>query len=436
MTEKKVFVKQIEKLNSSKVKLFLEYNEDSIKEFENKIVNKYCKQASIAGFRPGKAPLQLVLKNYGDNIKKDLVSELLRYGLIDALEQTNFNPINEPNLFFSDFEKKENGRVFSFEANFEIIPEISLSNYKKIPITRVDLTVSEKEIEANINTLRENFAVLEPVETEKGENGLLGLVDMSYEVMNGSGKKEKIEKFLFEFGSQRLFKEIENALNEMKVGEERKVLVKIPNEYHNKELANKEVLYSCKLLEIKRKVLPPLDDSFASQVKEGWTFSDLKEQVHKSILTTKKEKAKREHRNQITDYLISQHSFEPPESMVEKEKERLLERIRQRMKKDGMDTPSLNDDDMKEIRKRAEQIVKGSLILREIAAKENIEIEKEVVNEKTDIAMSHLNEPLSESRKEKLREIVFDELHGQLLTEKVFDFLIENAEEVGDSPQS
>ena len=155
-----VNVKKVDRLSGTKVRLTVELPEGTVRSHENSVTQRYAQQAKIPGFRSGKAPVEMVKKQFKDNIRQDLLSHLVEAGLHEALLTSKLMPLSRPQLKLGDWAE---GKALEFEAEFEVSPEIELRSYKNIPITESAAAVTDDDINGTPENLRERLATLEPL---------------------------------------------------------------------------------------------------------------------------------------------------------------------------------------------------------------------------------------------------------------------------------
>ncbi len=157
-----------------------------------------------------------------------------------------------------------------------------MKKYKKIPLKKLDNKVDESEVEKTFDTLRDRLASIEPLDAKKAEKGNFAVVEVAFEMKDGS-KKEPAQTYTVEVGMDKLLPKIDAALLKMSVGETERVDEKFPEDYQDKALAGKEAFYDVKLVELKKKVLPALDDAFAAQLKEGATLEQITKEIRENL---------------------------------------------------------------------------------------------------------------------------------------------------------
>lgn len=430
-----VIIKKVDKVSPTQVVLSLEFEGEHVRKEEERTARKVGRQAAIAGFRPGKAPLQMVRAKYKTQIEKDMLSTLLERGLVEALEETKLVPINQPRVRFEEAPELT-GKPFGFEARFEVEPEVELKEYKGIPVKATHATVSDDEVEKSIEVLRERLATLEPCEAERAEKGLFAVVELGFELLEEPRTKEERKAMLVELGAGKFLPELESSFLEMKPGDERKIESAFPADFGRKEFAGKRAAFDCKLVELKRRVLPVLDDAFAGQVSEGKTLEQLKWDIRDNILRAKTSEHLREQRKEITDYLVAVHPFEVPASMVERRLQSLVRWVYEDMKRRGIENPpELKPDQIEELRKSAEYNVKSGLVLKEIAQKESIVLDTNRVQQKVESVATELKRSVEEVEQLLTKNGILDQFRDEILTDQVFEFLIKNSQEVESSPR-
>jgi len=430
-----VNVKKVDKISSTKVRLTVEFSGDTLRKHEESMTRRYSAQARIPGFRPGKAPVKMIKEKYKDEIRKEVVSHLLEAGLGEALEQTKLMPISRPKIQLKEL-SFDDGKPFEFEAEFDVPPEIELKSYKGAPLKPAETDVTDEEVKNTLNGLRERMAVLEPLDVKTPEKGNYAVVEIGYETTGEPLKKEEPKQYTVQLGEdQILMPELDAAMMSLTVGESKTVTSKFPDEYTDPALAGREATFSCKLLELKKKTMPELDDAFAAQLREGTTLESLTKEIRQNIEGAKKEDSDKAKREEILQYLVAQNPFEVPASMVEQQMGMLLQWMQDDQKRRGQAPVQMNTENMESLKKRAEQMVRGSLLLKEVAVKEKISLDEKIVEARIQDIATQLNRDLDDTKKWLSGKGMMDRLRDEVLTDQVYDFLIKNSQ-VSESPRS
>lgn len=422
-----VNVKKNEKISATQVKLTIEVPYEEVAKHEESTARKFLNAAKLPGFRPGKAPMKMVKERYKDDIQKEVLSHLVEAAIYEALVKTKQNPINRPRIDFKgfNFDKKE---PLTFEAEFEVQPDIELKNYKGIKLSSSATTASEEEITKAINDLRDRLSTLEPLDSKNPEKGDFAVVDIAYAVGDDPMDKTQTKQYNVELGNDQVLKELDEALLTMKVGDEKDVITKFPEDYHDKELANKETKYFCRLVELKKKVLPALDDSFANQLKAGATLDQIKEEIKTNIEVGKKQEAESKQRKDLLEHLVQNNPFEVASSLVESQMGRMAQWMEEDFKRRGYPKIEWKESDIADLRKRAEQMVRGSLLLKEVALKEKISLDEKIFDSRVEQMAKELNRGIEDTRKWLNGRGMLDKLKDEVITDQVYQFLLDKAE--------
>lgn len=422
-----VNLKKVDRLSATRVRLTLEFPAETIAEHEKMTANHYARSAKIPGFRPGKAPLTMVRERYKDEILQHVLSHLLEAGISEGIQKAKLTPVSRPKVTLGEF-APEKKLPLSFEAEFDVQPEIEVRKYKGVPLKNQSLDASEDEVKKTLENLRDRFAVLEPCSAQKAEKGSFAILEVSFEVPAKPESNRPVQTVTVEVGEERLLPELEKAVADMSVGESRDVNATFPQEYDEKSLAGLAAVFHLKLLELKKKILPELNDAFAAQIKPGSTVLELQGEIRESIVKSKKEEVKRAHREAIVDYLIRNNNFEVPASMVDQQAGSLLQWMENDLQRRGMTVKNLKPEDLQSVRARAENMVRSSLLLREIATKEKISLDESKLQERVDALAGQMNRPTPEAKNFLEGKGMMDRLRDEVLTDQVFEFLLENAQ--------
>jgi trigger factor len=388
----------------------------------NRVVAQYASRAKIKGFRPGKAPKDMITRMYYPDIRETLISNLIPQALNKELKAKNINPVGQPVV--SDLHFKE-GEPLRFKAVVEIWPEIHLPEYIGIKVSKKKVSVTEKEIKDSLEDLREKSAQYIPAEER-------GVKDGDYVVAEIKGKNTKTKRFL---PTEKVVvlaghQDNEKALNEnligLKPGEQTHFTIQYEKEHQNKKLAGQEIEYDLKIESIKEKKVPDINDDFAKDLGDYKNLKDLKTKLKEQLRESKKGAQRREMAEEIIGKISEQMSLVLPESVIDQEANALLNRQlsslpQQNLPEDTLE--SLRED----MRKRAVRNIRNHLILTKIAEKEKLKVsEEDITEEMKAIAKTH-NVPLARVVESVNQEGQKEELKDNLLIRKTVDFLVKSA---------
>ncbi len=388
--------------------------------------DKIQEEAVVPGFRRGKAPSAFLKEKFKSRCQEAVLESLIPGALSQVLKEKGINPIAPAKVSELKFDFDKIGPI-SFEATVEVMPRFEPRDYKRLKIKKEMKVVGDAEIEESLKELQKRNAQL----VVSGNNA----VDKkSYVVIDyqgfGNGKPLKGlrgENQLISIENPVFLREFSEGLIGVERGGEKDVEVNFPDNYFNKKLAGRKVLFKIKVKEIKERRLPEIDDSFA-QGLGAKSLKELNEKLRENLIKMEEYKAKEAMREQIIDRLVENNPVAVPNSLVEEQLDYLMSRMKGYLRGQGLASEDIGADEealKKKYRDLAEKQVRSALILTRIAEKENIrvdsaEIEKEI--EKTIESTRGKEEEIRKYFRENMEQI-----KSKMRENKVFDFLIENA---------
>jgi trigger factor len=405
----------------SKRELEIEVSADEVGQEFEKVLDDYASRVRLNGFRPGKAPKDMVKRLFYSDIKNSVVETLAPRALQENLRAENISPITTPIISEVSFQE---GAPFRFKATVEVLPDFELPSYKKIRINKKEVKVEEEEIEHSLEELRQKSAEYLPVEGR-------GVADGDYVVLEWKGKNVKTKKFL---PTEKVLilaghPDNEKLLNENLLGlkpqEVRTFVISYPRDHAQKKLAGRTLECEIKVISIKEKRVPEMSDEWAKDLGEFENLSDLRAKVRKELEKAKNDSVRREMGDEIVRTISDQLKLELPESLVAEEAGALL---RSWVQSAG---DTLTPEQFEELRQKAkiqaQQKIKDSLILKKIADQETLGVTDEEIEEEVKVLAKRNNVPLAHAVESISREGKREDLRHRLLLQKAIDFLLENA---------
>lgn len=369
----------VEELSSVKKKITIEIDSAAVTKEMEKTISEIGKKAKIPGFRPGKAPKNIVEKHFGGEVHSEVLNRLISTYYLQAIKDNNIKPVDMPAIDTISELSKES--PLSFVATVEVRPNITLGVYDGIEVKERDIAVTEEEVSQTVERLRDMYAQLEVVEGRPIENSDTGIIDFEGFDDGKSISGAKATDYLLTLGSKSLIPGFEEQLVGMNRGDTREIKVTFPADYNNKDLAGKNASFTVVLKEIKKKVLPELNDEFAKELGDYKSLADLKETIKKDIEARKRSDQATAQRDEILQKLVDSYTFENPMVLVDHELQSMARQHATRMARRGVDV--MKTFDVAKFREEntamAEKRVKGLLILDEIAEKENVEISEQEI---------------------------------------------------------
>lgn len=401
-------------------------------EFKPEIHLSYIKnkgKINIPGFRKGHAPQGMIEKYYGEEIFfEDAINALLQRGYEQAIEEFKLEPVGRPNA--KVIESKKNCPLI-FEIQVYNKPEVKLKEYKGIEIAKPDDSVSDEELNQEVEAIRKRNGRLKTL--EEGEAARLDDIavidfegfkdDVAFE--GGKGENHRLT-----LGSGQFIPGFEEQIVGKKTGEEFPVNVTFPKEYHSEELAGKDAVFKVKINSIERLELPDLDDEFAKDVSEFDTLDAFKSDLLSKLQEKAKQRAKEQTEKAVIDKIAESMEVDIPECMIETQQEQFIYELRNYISSMGMSFDQyLNISGMTvetikaENKDRAIQKVKADLIIDTVSKQENIDVTADEISAEYSRLSKEYNTP-----EEQIRNSVNEEsLKETLINTKTVDFLVKNA---------
>ena len=369
---------QVETLEKNMAKLTVEIEAERLEKALDAAYNKQKKSISLPGFRKGKVPRAMVEKMYGVEVfYEDAANILLQETYPEAYDESGLDIVSQPTI---DVVQLEKGKSFIYTAEVAVKPEVTLGKYKGVTVTKIDTSVTDEEVDAEVETQRNNNARTVSVERPI-ENGDTAVIDFEGFVDDVAFEGGKGENYDLEIGSHSFIDTFEDQLVGKVVGDDVDVQVTFPEQYQAEELAGKPALFKVKIHEVKAKELPELDDEFAQDVSEFDTLAEYKEDVKKKLTERKEADAHRTKEDEAIAKIIDDAKMDIPEAMIDNQVNSMINDFANNMMQQGlsmeqyMQFTGMTMDKFKEqVRPDAVKRIQSSLVLEQIAKDENLEV--------------------------------------------------------------
>ena len=373
----------VETINPVTKKVSIEIPAERVDAEIEKAYTGIQKKAKLQGFRPGKAPMQLIRRTYSDAMRDEVMRRFYEQTLFKALDEHKIEPVDSPTI---ESDILEQGSSFKYSALVEIMPEILLNEYTGFEVSKEKYVLNLDNIEGEIKRMQENMAQLVPLaEDAVVENGHTVSLDYTFSVEGFPGEDSNAEDAELEVGANRMLPGFEEQLVGLKRGDRKEISITLPEEYRNKDAAGKPGLFQVTLKEIKRKELPELDDEFAQQFGDYETMDQLRAQMGEYLEKQENERIENELKERVIQTLISKNPLDVPQSMVKRQLDHMLENLQNRLKSQRMslDMMGLDEEGFRQrFRDSAEDKVKGGLLLMALVEKENITVSDDDLTER------------------------------------------------------
>ena len=378
---------KVEKKENSKVEIEFTMDKKQFEEELEKAYNQNAKKFKVPGFRAGMVPRAIVEQTYGESVLYEFVIEnTVDDAYRTAVVENNLEIVSRPEL---DIKQIGKDKDFIFVVNVCVKPEATVKDYIGIEVKKVSTRVTKKDVDVELEKIREKNARIVTVEDRELKNGDISIIDFEGFTDGKAFEGGKAENFELTVGSGQFIPGFEDQMIGMKVNEERDINVKFPEEYHVKDLAGKDATFKVKLHEIKEKVLPEIDDEFAKDVSEFDNLEDYKKDLNKKIKADKENHAKIDMEQEAIDKFIEKVEVTIPEEMIDSEVDKMIEEMNANLSYQGLNIDqylqymgTTLDEYKKQMRDQAQRRIKLDLGLEYVAKEEKVEVEEKDIDEK------------------------------------------------------
>ena len=424
---------KVENLEHNMAKLTIEVSAEELEKALNTAYNKQKRQISVPGFRKGKVPRAMIEKMYGAEIfYEDAANELMQQTYPSAVDESGVDIVSRPTV---DVVQIEKGKPFIYTAEVATRPEVILGKYMGVTVTKIDTSVTEDEVEAELENQRNTNARTVTVTDRPVKEGDTAVIDFEGFVDGVAFDGGKAENHSLEIGSHSFIDTFEEQLVGKNAGDEVEVNVTFPEQYQAADLAGKPAVFKVKINEVKAKELPELNDEFAQDVAGVDTLAEYKEELKKNLTEKKENEAKKTKEDEAIQKIIDKSKMDLPEAMIDTQCETMVNEFAQRIAQSGLSMDQylqfsgMTVDQLKEqVRPEAETRIKSSLVLEQIAKEENIEVSDEDIDAEIEkmakaygMEADKLKEYMGDSEKESMKR--------DLAITKAVDLIMENVKE-------
>ncbi len=360
--------------------LRVEIPTEKVDEEIGRIAARYGKSVRLPGFRPGRIPSKVVRQRFRGEILKDAAEHLVGHAIEDALAERGVQPVETPDI--SDLSVHE-GQPLTFTASFDVVPPFDPGDVSTIELRRPPVVVEDDDVRQTLERLRQRAARFEPVDDGALETGLTAVVKLSRQGTDKDGKQGEVDshdQVSIEIGAASNPPGFDEQVAGMRPGDTRSFTITYPNDYANAELAGGTVDYTVTLQEIKKRIVPALDDELAKDLGEFESLEALRTRVREDLEAEAAEGADAQVRNDLMKKLAERVPFAVPASLVDRETDRRIQEFARRLLDQQVDPRQANIDwgafrDAQ--RESAAEAVKGAMTLDELARRESISVTEE-----------------------------------------------------------
>jgi len=425
-----------EKTGVNEMKITIPVSNEKFEEGMTFSYNKNKTRLNIPGFRKGKVPRALAEKFYGRGyFYDDAINHILPDLYEAAIEELELEPVGRPEIDIESFDEEE-GVVLT--AVISIKPEVTVSDYKGLTYEKSQISVTDDDIEREIDGVREKNSRIITVMDRPIKDGDITVIDFEGFITNEDGQREafaggKGEGYELKIGSHSFIDTFEEQLIGLNVGDNKEINVIFPEAYQAEDLAGKPAVFEVVINEIKVKELPEADDEFAQDVSEFDTIKEYREDFRKKITAAKEEEAERIIENQLLDKLINVVEIDVPKVMIENQVDNYLNDFEYRLRMQGMNLEMFaqySGETVENMRIKynepAEKAVRGRLILEAIAKVENFTATDEEIVEEVKKMIGSSEADINEVM-DRIGEAEKRGISNDINTKKALALIVENA---------
>ncbi len=410
----------------------IEVAAEAIKEVYAKVSQKYAKGANIPGFRKGYAPLDIVRLRYKEEIKSDVLQQVLPPQVAEAIQEHSLQPLTEPHLHIEDVENVvvNGSKPIGLHVHVEVMPDIPAPKYKDLEITRRRKPVEDSEVEGLIaNRLKEHSALI-PVEDRKSKLGDTVIADLTGTFDDDpDGEPITADNLEVVLGDEVIEKAFTENLVGVRPDEDKEFTVTYPKEFSSAALAGKTLHYKAKIKSVGKTEIPELNDEWAKSLDEGYeSLADLRTKLKKDLESYADSDADARVRNDAIAKLIQENAFEVPATLIENQARNLLNNFAQDLQQRGVDITKVENDFVamafEQMKSQAERDVRGAMLLDKIGEAEKVDVSEAEVDAEIAKLAEHYRTTPDEIRASLERQGGTGTIHNNLRTRKSIEAMI------------
>ncbi|PYS68735.1 MAG: trigger factor [Acidobacteria bacterium] len=400
----------------------------------DRISERYAKGANVPGFRRGHAPRSVVRTRFKSEIRTEVLRELLPDAVNTAIVEHSLATIGEPDVHLDNTEALERlgEEPISFKVGVEVFPEIRLDKYKGLEAVRRTRPVEESDVEKMIEGLRDASASMQPVEDRAAEIGDTVTVNVVGKFVDEPDEEEiKADDVDVVLGGEGVQQEFTDNLQGTKSDDTKSFLVSYPEDFTSKGLAGKKVEYEATVTAVKRRELPEVDDDWAKSLGDEFdSLETLRTKIREDLAKRSSSESDHRLRAEVMKQLLEGHQFEVPQTLVDQQTSHRLESVVRDMIGRGIDPRNRDvnwEGAREELKVQAEEDVRASMLLEQIAEEEKIEVSDEEVEAEIESIATASRQPKEQVRAALTKDGGERSIAHRLRNRKALDLLIENA---------
>ncbi|WP_026377261.1 trigger factor [Aestuariibacter salexigens] len=385
-------------------------------------LQQLAKTQRINGFRPGKVPVSVIKKRFGEAVRQEVAGDVMQRNFYEAIVQEKITPAGMPSF---ELTKDKDGEDLEFVAKFEIYPEVELKDLDKIEVEKPVVEISDKDLDNMLETLRKQHASWKEAKRKAKKDDRV-TIDFVGTIDGEEFDGGKAEDFPLELGKDRMIPGFEDPIVGLKKGEEVVAEVTFPEDYHAEALKGKEAKFAITVKKVEGQALPKLDEEFAKQfgIEDG-DVEKLKAEVRKNMQRELDQTLKSNVKEQVIAGLLEKNAIDLPQALVEQEVNQLREQAKQRFsQQSGKDVPDLPADLFEDNAKRR---VSVGLLLGEVIKQNELKPDEKAVNELIESMASAYEDPQEVIDYYKSNQEMMQQMQNVALEDQAIEWVLTQA---------
>jgi trigger factor len=410
----------VQQLSPVLVEFQVEIPADRVKTEIDKAYQTLQKTARVKGFRPGKAPRDILTHLFGDRITLDVTRRLVDDTLPQALSEKNVQPLSQPDI---ESQKLSTSANFSYKARFEVRPEIASVRYDGFEVKRPSMAVTDAMIDEELENLRKSHATVsapaEPRPSRKGD-----VLEISFDV-DVAGKRvpeASGDNVQVELGAGQFLPELDDGLTYVSAGDEKDISLIFAKNHARPDFRGKPAVFHVKVKEVKERVLPALDDDFAKDLGTFQTLDELKEDIKKKLEKVMKQRAEDAVAEQLVAKLVEANPIPCPPSLVEQQCQMMEQDIAQQARRSGEPVPR-HEELHARVHADSEMKVRAGLLMAEIAKEAQVKVTDDDIEKGLTELAEQTGKQVAKLRVEYRDQKKREMLIGMIIEDKILDII-------------
>ena len=433
-TEKK---QKLETIDSIRRGLEVDISAVQVDKAFSAAIEKVRKEAKLPGFRKGKAPDDVLMKKFGKEIEAEALQGAIRESYPVAVRDAGAMPLSEPRI--EPKGRIEKGKPFTYKAIVEVYPEVVAKGYERLTLTTHKVEVTDDEVEAELVKMQRQMTQLEPVPDGEVGPGMLTMIDFDGTAGGKAFPGSKAEDYVVDFGTGSLLEKFEAEIAGMKAGEERSISFHYPTDFFRREIAGKKGEFKVNVKEVRRKVVPELDDGFAKELGDFKTLADVRRELKKRIAAYKEQLLRANLREQAIRALIDKHQgLEVPTALIDAELGNMLEQVKRNAQSRGQKFDASKIDSREFVKKNvgeATERARGYMLVRAISEEKKLEVSDNEIEERINQMAADAKRKVPEVKEYLKKNDMMESLRSQILFEKTLDLVVDKAKIKTEKPK-